>query len=82
MQVEGQQRTRQVTWLQEQLLTALRLLDARQGTQLAEALAQEMEADVGETLDVSSLRTPDAGSGVLDAVQRQRKRSQEAVRPR
>ena len=79
---QGQQRTRQVTWLQEQLLTALRLLDARQGTQLAEALAQEMEADVGETLDVSGLRTPDAGSGVLDAVQRQRKRSQEAVRPR
>ena len=79
---QGQQRTRQVTWLQEQLLTALRLLDTRQGTQLAEALAQEMEADVGETLDVSGLRTPDAGSGVLDAVQRQRKRSQEAVRPR
>ena len=79
---QGQQRTRQVTWLQEQLLTALRLLDARQGTQLAEALAQEMEADVGATLDVSGLRTPDAGSGVLDAVQRQRKRSQEAVRPR
>ena len=79
---QGQQRTRQVTWLQEQLLTALRLLDARQGTQLAEALAQEMEADGGEMPDVSGLRTPDAGGGVLDAVQRQRKRSQEAVRPR
>ena len=41
---QGRQRTQQVEWLQGQLMTALRLLDARQGSQLAEELAREVMA--------------------------------------
>ena len=79
---QGQQRSRQVEWLQQQLMQAARLLDAGQGTRLAEALAQEMAADTGGVgLDISALRTPGGGGG-QSAVQRQRQRSQEAVRPR
>ena len=80
---QGQQRSRQVEWLQQQLMQAARLLDAGQGTRLAEALAQEMAADTGGVgLDISALRTPGGGGGGQSAVQRQRQRSQEAVRPR
>ena len=80
---QGQQRSRQVEWLQQQLMQAARLLDAGQGTRLAEALAQEMAADTGGVgLDISTLRTPGGGGGGQSAVQRQRQRSQEAVRPR
>ena len=70
-------------WLQGQLMTALRLLDARQGSQLAEELAREMGgAESGGELNSGGLRTPDAGAGALDAMQRTRQRSREAVRPR
>ena len=73
---QGQQRTRQVAWLQRQLLTAVQLLDAKQGTSLAQALEQEMNG--GEAPDVGAVK---AGSAP-DAMERQRKQSREAVRPR
>ena len=80
---QGRQRTQQVEWLQGQLMTALRLLDARQGSQLAEELAREMGgAESGGELNAGGLRTPDAGAGALDTMQRTRQRSREAVRPR
>lgn len=80
---QGRQRTQQVEWLQGQLMTALRLLDARQGSQLAEELAREMGgAESGGELNASGLRTPDAGAGALDTMERTRQRSREAVRPR
>ena len=79
---QGRQRTRQVEWLQGQLLTALRLLDARQGTQLAETLAREMDGGEDEAPDIGGLRIPEAGRGALNTVQRQRKQSRETVRPR
>lgn len=73
---QGQQRTRQVAWLQRQLLTAVQLLDAKQGTSLAQALEQEMNG--GEAPDVGAVK---AGSAP-DAMERQGKQSREAVRPR
>ena len=73
---QGQQRTRQVAWLQRQLLTAVQLLDAKQGTSLAQALEQEMNG--GEAPGVGAVK---AGSAP-DAMERQRKQSREAVRPR
>ena len=73
---QGQQRTRQVAWLQRQLLTAVQLLDAKQGTSLAQALEQEMNG--GEAPGVSAVK---AGSAP-DTMERQRKQSREAVRPR
>ena len=73
---QGQQRTRQVAWLQRQLLTAEQLLDAKQGTSLAQALEQEMNG--GEAPDVGAVK---AGSAP-DAMERQRKQSRETVRPR
>ena len=80
---QGRQRTQQVEWLQGQLMTALRLLDARQGSQLAEELAREMGgAESGGELNAGGLRTPDAGAGALDTMERTRQRSREAVRPR
>ena len=79
---QGLQRTQQVKWLQGQLMTALRLLDARQGSQLAEELAREMGgAESGGALNAGGLRTPDAGAGALDTMERTRQRSREAVRP-
>ena len=79
---QGRQRTQQVEWLQGQLMTALRLLDARQGSQLAEELAREMGgAENGGELNAGGLRTPDAGAGALDTMERTRQRSREAVRP-
>ena len=80
---QGRQRTQQVEWLQGQLMTALRLLDVRQGSQLAEELAREMGgAESGGELNAGGLRTPDAGAGALDTMERTRQRSREAVRPR
>ena len=73
---QGQQRTRQVAWLQRQLLTAVQLLDAKQGTSLAQALEQEMNG--GEAPGVGAVKTGSAP----DAMERQRKQSREAVRPR
>ena len=70
-------------WLQGRLMTALRLLDAQQGSQLAEELAREMgDAESGGELNASGLRTPDAGAGALDTMERTRQRSRETVRPR
>ena len=80
---QGRQRTQQVEWLQGQLMTALRLLDAQQGSQLAEELAREMGgAESGGELHTGGLRTPDAGAGALDTMERTRQRSRETVRPR
>ena len=80
---QGRQRTQQVEWLQGRLMTALRLLDARQGSQLAEELAREMGgAESGGELHTGGLRTPDAGAGALDTMERTRQRSREVVRPR
>ena len=80
---QGRQRTQQVEWLQGQLMTALRLLDARQGSHLAEELARELGgAESGGELHTGGLRTPDAGAGALDTMERTRQRSRETVRPR
>ena len=80
---QGRQRTQQVEWLQGRLMTALRLLDARQGSQLAEELAREMGgAESGGELHTGGLRTPDAGAGALDTMERTRQCSRETVRPR
>ena len=73
---QGQQRTRQVAWLQRQLLTAVQLLDAKQGTSLAQALEQEMNG--GAAPGVGAVKADSAP----DAMERQRKQSREAVRPR
>ena len=54
----------------------MQLLDAKQGTSLAQALEQEMNG--GEAPDVGAVK---AGSAP-DAMERQRKQSREAVRPR
>ena len=50
---------------------------------LAEELAREMGgAESGGELNAGGLRTPDAGAGALDTMERTRQRSREAVRPR
>lgn len=69
-----------MAWLQRQLLTAVQLLDAKQGTSLAQALEQEMNGSGGETPGVGAVQADT--SGALDAMERQRKQSREAVRPR
>ena len=49
----------------------------------AEELARELGgAENGGELNAGGLRTPDAGAGALDTMERTRQRSREAVRPR